>query len=76
MPTNLWKSFEGLLPTDPLLIVRVVAHNVDGTSTVEFPNGTRMRARGQGVAVSQTAFLRGGELRGPAPDITPVELEV
>lgn len=76
MPTSLWKSFEGLLPSDPLLIVRVTAHNADGTSTVQFPNGTTMRARGQVVAVGDPAFLRGGEVRGPAPDITPVELEV
>lgn len=54
---NPWREFQGLLPESPLLIVEVVEHNPDGTSTVELPGGQRFRARGQGVAVGAFAFV-------------------
>lgn len=72
----IWNGFQNLLPRDPLLVVQVVAHNSDGTSTVEFPNGSQTRVRGQGVAEDSYAFIRGGEIRGEAPAVTPVTLEV
>lgn len=73
---NLWRDFEGLLPRDPLLVAQVVALNADGTSTVQFINGSQLRVRGQGVAVGDYAFIRGGEIRGEAPAVVPVVLEV
>lgn len=73
---NQWKEFDGLLPRDPLMVAEVVAHNIDGTSTVQFPNGSQLRVRGQGVAVGAFAFVRGGELRGEAPAIFAIVLEV
>ena len=73
---NLWRDFEGLLPSDPLLVAQVVTLHADGTSTVEFQNGSQLRVRGQGVAVAAYAFIRGGEIRGEAPAVVPVVLEV
>lgn len=73
---TIWHDFEGLLPRDPLLVAKVISHNTNGTSTVEFPNGSHLEVRGQGVAVDSFAFIRGGEVRGQAPSITPIELEV
>lgn len=72
----IWRDFENLLPHDPLLVAEVVAHNADGTSTVEFPNGSQLKVRGQGVDVGDHAFIRAGEIRGQAPAVTPVTLEV
>lgn len=71
-----WRAFDQLLPHDPLLVAVVVEHNADGTSTVQFPNGSLLRVRGQGVPVDGHAFIRAGEIRGPAPAVTPIVLEV
>lgn len=73
---SLWGDFEGLLPSDPLLVAKVITHNSNGTSTVQFPNGSLLDVRGQGVAVDSYAFIRGGEIRGEAPAVVPVALEV
>ncbi len=51
-------------------------HNSDGTSLVQLPGGGIIRARGQGVAVGGKAFVQGGEIRGDAPDLTDVTVEV
>ena len=72
---RLWDEFEQL-SADPLLVAQVVAHNADGTSTVQFPNGSTLKVMGQGVAVGDFAFIRGGELRSEAPPVVPVILEV
>lgn len=73
---NLWRQFEGLLPRDPLQVAQVVAHNADGTSTVQFQNGSQLRVRGQSVPVNGFAFIRDGEVRGAAPAVVPVVLDV
>lgn len=71
-----WRDFERLLSPDPLLVATVAAHHSDGTSTVTLPGGGQLRVRGQDVAVGEAAFVRGGEIRGPAPTVTVVTLEV
>lgn len=75
MTRTAWNIFEDLT-ADPLLVAEVVAHNADGTSTVQFPNGSLLNVRGQGVDVGDHAFIRGGEIRGQAPAVTPIDLEV
>ena len=72
----IWRDYLQLQPHDPLLVAVVVVHNADGTSTVAFPNGSQTKVRGQGVDVGDHAFIRGGEIRGEAPAVTPVTLEV
>lgn len=72
---TLWSSFERLTE-EPLLVAEVVAHNSNGTSTVEFANGSRLRVRGQGVAIGAFAFIRSGEIRGEAPAVVPITLDV
>jgi ATP:corrinoid adenosyltransferase len=74
--SSLYRDFAALIPGDPLTVALVVAHNGDGTSTVEFPNGSQLKVLGQGVAVSSYAFIKGGEIRSEAPAVTPVELLV
>lgn len=73
---NLWKQFSALLPSDPLLIATVQAHNSDGTSTVTYPGGGTAVVRGQSVAVGSKAFIRSNQVQGQAPDLTMIELEV
>lgn len=64
---NLWKKFRDLLPSDPLQVGKVIAHNDDGTSTVELPGPTQIRVRGQDVDVDGYAFVQGGQIQGAAP---------
>jgi len=73
---SLWHEFGDAIGRDPLLVARVIEVHLDATSTVQFPNGSLLRVRGTGVATAGHAFIRGGEIRGPAPAIDPVELEV
>lgn len=73
---NPWRQFQGLLPAPSLYVVRVIAHNADGTSTVEMPGGGQFTVRGQDVAEDAYAFVRDGVIEGEAPAVTPVELEV
>ena len=73
---NIWRTFQELLPADPLLAGEVISHNGDGTSTIELPAGERLRGRGQGVAIGQSAFVQGGEVRGQAPNLPGVIVEV
>lgn len=74
--SGLYRDFSALLPSDPLLVAQVVSLNADGTSTVAFPNGSQLKVRGQGIAVSGFAFIRGGEIRGEAPAVVPATLLV
>lgn len=73
---NPWTAFKKLLPSDPLLVADVLAHNADGTSTVQTPDGATMRVRGQSVAVGLKAFVRGGQIEGEAPSLTTYTVEV
>jgi hypothetical protein len=73
---NPWLEFRGLLPAAPLYVVEVIAHNADGTSTVEMPGGDQFRVRGQGVGIGDFAFVRDGVIEGEAPAVAPVTLDV
>lgn len=76
MARNLYRQFLDLIPHDPLLVGEVTSHNSDGTSTLQLPGGGTLRARGQGVAVELKAFVQAGEVKGEAPDLTDVTVEV
>ena len=74
--SRIWQEFKGLLPDTSIVVGQVTAHNADGTSTVEFPNGSELKVRGQGVSVGGYAFIKDGEIRGDAPARAPITLEV
>ena len=73
---SLFDRLIGLLPKTPLLIADVVALNADGTSTVEFPDGSRQVVRGTGVPAGQPAFIRNGVVEMAAPARVAVVIEV
>lgn len=73
---NLWKTFKGLLPTDPLLVGTVASHNADGTSTVTLPGGGVLVALGQDVDVGLLAFVQTGRVQGVAPALTTETIEI
>lgn len=74
---SLWQEFGDAVSRDPLLVAVVVSVDAArGTSTVQFPNGSQLVVRGVGVDLGSHAFVRAGELRGPAPAADPIDLEV
>jgi hypothetical protein len=73
---NVWTQFKKLLPSQALLAGEVTAHNADGTSTVELPDGSQIRALGTGVAIGSSAFVRGGEIVGAAPTLPTYDATV
>ncbi len=66
---NLWAKFKSLIPEEPLIIGTVSSINADGTSTITTYTGGTMRIKGQSVAVGAKAFVRFGEITGPAPSL-------
>ena len=74
-PPNTWCRFTRLLPTDPLLIGRIVTDHGDGTATVQPPAGGLMRVGGTGAA-NQNVSVRVGRVEGPAPDLPAYDLVV
>jgi len=76
MSVNLYKRLLELIPHDILLVGEVTAHNADGTSTVELPDGSLIRARGQTVAVGDKAFVEAGQIQGDAPDLPAYDVEI
>ncbi|MEW6487663.1 MAG: hypothetical protein AB1578_07085 [Thermodesulfobacteriota bacterium] len=74
---NLLRRLQALVPaTAPLLVGEVLSHNLDGTSTLQAPDGAVYRARGQDVAVGLKAWVRGGVVEGEAPALTGYDVEV
>lgn len=73
---NIWKQFEALLPGDPLLVGEVLAHNPDGTSTVDLPGARSIQVQGHGVAVGQKAYVQTGRIQGEASDLTLIDIPI
>ena len=73
---NVWKQFEALLPADPLLVGEVLAHNADGTSSVELPGNQVIRVHGQSVAVNARAFVQTGRVQGEAPNLPTYSIAI
>lgn len=67
--SNLYRQFLRLIPRDALQVGAVTAHNPDGTSDVELPGNQTIRVRGQDVAIGSNAFIRSGQIVGPAPNL-------
>jgi hypothetical protein len=77
MRTNLWRNFYGTLAAAPTSVVLVVTHQSDGrTSIVQFPNASQTVVQGQSVAEGSYAFIRGGEMIGEAPAVSPTTIDV
>jgi hypothetical protein len=80
MSTNIYARLRAVLPEPPQLLAKVLAHNADGTSTIELPlglastpvapgvaTGSTLRVRGTQVAVGQRAWVRNGVIEAQAP---------
>jgi hypothetical protein len=74
--SNLWSRFEKMLPNDTTQVVTVLAVNSDGTSRVGTMGGGEMIVLGTSVVAGNKAFVKAGEITGPAPNLTSLEIEV
>lgn len=73
---NVFRSLKELFTQPPLLVAVVSTVNGDGTSTVTFPGGGQQRVRGTSVSAGNQAFVQAGEIRGQAPSLTSLTIEV
>lgn len=74
--SNPWSQFGSLLNPGARTVVTVDTVNSDGTSTVTLRSGGTIRVRGDSVAAGQKAIIQNGEIRGAAPALSAVTVEV
>jgi len=67
---NIWTEFKGLLPDNSISLGLVISINSDGTSTVEFSSGERIRPIGKSVTVGNMALVQGGKIIGETQALT------
>jgi hypothetical protein len=73
---NAWTRFQSLLPRQRLIIASVIAHNADGTSTLQTIEGATIRAKGQSVAVGQLAEVQAGEVLRAAAQLSSTAIDL
>jgi len=73
---NPWKSLMAILPRDVEQVGLVTAVPGDGTSVVDLSGGGEVTATGDGYQVGDPVWVKGGIIRGRAPSLTPVDVEV
>ncbi|WP_050981855.1 hypothetical protein [Rhodanobacter thiooxydans] len=76
MLIDVWKRFEGLLPSQTVTIATVAAINTDGTSSLTTPEGGTLRAIGTSVGVGANVYVQLGRILGPAPTLPTYNLTV
>lgn len=76
MLVDLWQRFRGLAPSTTTLVANVTAHNPDGTSTLQTPEGYALRAVGTDVPVGASAYVREGRVIGAAASLPILDLTV
>lgn len=77
MQTNLWTTFQKLIPQDVLQIGTVLAVDAtSGTSTIELLGGGILTVRGSDVSVDNRVFVRAGVIEGLAPALPLIEQEI
>lgn len=75
--SNLYQSLlASLAPRQSIFIVAVAAVYEDGTSLVTYSGGAQAVVRGGSVAVGQNAVVIMGEIRGVAPNLDKVTIDV
>lgn len=74
--SNQYTQFFDLFPKDELAVGQVITQYADGTSLLEMPAGGQVIVRGTTVAVGKNAFIQQGEIKGEAPNLNVIEIEV
>lgn len=76
MLVDVWKKFQGLLPSQTTIIATVDRVNTDGTSTLTTPEGGTLVAQGTVVPEGDNAYVQNGRVVGPAPELQVFDLTV
>ena len=76
MLIDVWKRFQGLLPSQTVIIATVATINTDGTSSLTTPEGGTLRAIGTDVGVGANVYVQNGRILGPAPNLPTYDLTV
>ena len=74
--TNIWQQFKSLVPEGARTVVTITANNGNGTSAATLRDGTVVVVKGESVGAGQKAFVRGGEVKGTAPELVQYEADV
>ena len=73
---GIWKSFLGLLPSDPRYVATVTAVKPRGVFTVN-KAGTLVDVIGSGThAIGVRVFVKGNKIESEAPNLTSYTVEV
>lgn len=76
MLVNVWKRFQGLMPSQTITLATVTAINGDGTSSLTTPEGGTLRAIGTDVGVGSIVYVQFGRITGAAPNLPTYDLTV
>lgn len=72
---NPWTTLLSILPQETEQVGEITTILADGTRVVALVGGGSVTATGDGQ-VGDAVFVRGGIIRGTAPSLTPVDIEV
>lgn len=75
MDSNPLRALRKLIGTDPLRIGQSDGPVGDGTTWVDMLDGGRVRCTGD-AAAGQMVFVKGSQIVGDAPALTPVNIDV
>ena len=73
---NVWTKFQLLLPNNAQQIGIVETVHLDGTSTVELPEGSKLRVTGETVQAGNSALIEGNRIVGEVPALPTFDAEV
>ncbi|PHR26556.1 MAG: hypothetical protein COA36_11790 [Desulfotalea sp.] len=76
MAENIFKKFQALIPSTPLLVGTIAVVNANGSCRVDTPGGGKMVVIGTGYTAGQQVFIKDRIIQGVAPSLTYHELEV
>jgi len=76
MSENIFKRFQALLPSTPLLVGTIASVNANGSCRVDMPGGGKAVVIGTGYTVGQQVFIKDRIIQGVAPSLSYYELEV
>jgi len=73
---NVWTRFQRLLPNNTQQIGVVETVHLDGTTTIELPDGSKIRVTGETVQAGNSALIEGNRIVSEVPTLPTFDAEV